>query len=348
MNNELKLHALKAVYTYFFPEVREISKLPSKIDSSLFLTTTSVEEAKKGIDKLGFDKSLTLPQTSEGKIDLDLLHEPVIKRISKIYSEVLRGISEFKHSYFTSGSSEGIFHVLSELKARGVNEIYTLSGEYEGYKEYGNAIGIKTTEINLDKTKLNSLDKKVWFISNPSARDGNTISNEVINEICDNASEVFLDFAYAGLTKENMFDISHKNIKGFFLSFSKPYGFFRFRAGFAFSKEELKSLYGNKWFKDIGRVLTSLKLAEDIGPNFFHKKYGKLQSEIVNSINKKYSLKLKKSDSLLIAYMSSLDFMTLSPEGKNLVSPYKRGESYRFCLTPYFEKIEKGEPLFLE
>src|SRR3989344_2170535 len=340
--NQSRFKAMKAVYTYFFPEVRDLIHSTDGLDSRLFLTSTTISRAQSIVDSMNFQKRLVVPKTSSGRVDLDSIHEPAIERILEIYEKTVPGISEFPYRYFTSGSSEGVFHVMSELKANGTNKIYTFGGEYEGYKEYGKTLDLLTEEVDFSSESKNMKTGK-WFISNPSARDGNIINNERINEICEEGNTLYLDLAYVGSTKRHKFDVSHENIKAVFLSFSKPYGIFRFRTGFTLSRNPVDSLYANKWFKDVSRVLAAVKIAEEIGPQKLHNIYGGRQKKIVNKINKEHGLNMKPSDALLLGNISRKDSKSLPDEQKNLITDFERDGSYRFCLTPYYEEFERGD-----
>jgi hypothetical protein len=337
MSNDFK--AMKAVYTYFFPEVRSLVKSVASLEDDLFLVTTPIEKAQSIIDNLGFKKRLIIPSNS-GFVDLDRIHEPIISRVVESYKPAISGLEEFNFSYPTSGSSEGIFHILSELRAKGVRNIYTIAGEYEGYREYGKALGMETIEVEFGKTDLGALKEGVWFISNPSAKDGNILPNGKINEIADLGHKIILDLAYAGSTRPYKFNVSHKNIEKVVMSFSKPYGLFRFRIGFTFSRNEIPSLYGNKWFKDVQRFILAAKVAEEIGPSKLYPIYNPRQKEIVSHLNNKFGLRLRPSDALLIANFYGTD--KLSDEQKRIIEPFKRGGGFRFCLTPYYEELEKG------
>lgn len=333
-----KLKAMKSVYTYFFPEVRPLVHSTDALSDKLFLTTTSACEAQGIVDSLDFNQELVMPKTPEGKVDLDEIHFPIIDRIVEVYKDVIPGLKEFPYRYPTSGSSEGLFHTLAKLKSGGVDEISTFEGEYEGYKEYGKALGIKLREFHRNlNTQANP---GTWFISNPSAFDGNIIPNEEINALCDKGNKVYLDLAYVGSTKPHAFDVSHKNISAVFISFSKPYGVFRFRMGFTFSREPIDSLYANKWFKDVGRLISALKIAEEVGPKALHEKYNSIQKKIVESINSEFGLNMKTSDALLLSHLTQDDASKLNVSQLELIAPYKRGSSYRFCLTPYYEEEE--------
>lgn len=338
-----EFYPLKAVYSYFFPEVRNLMHVESQLPDELFLTTTHSEDLELKIGNL-FKKKLELPKSERGYIDLDKIHEPIIDEIVNAYENLIPELNQFNFSYPMAGSSQGIFHALSKLKTKGINEIYVLRGEYEGYAEYGKTLGIKTIEIDPNKNDISKLKQGYWFISNPSARDGNIINNEFINNLCDAGHKVYLDLAYVGLTHEYKFDVSNKNIEGVFLSFSKPYGVFRFRTGgFTFSRKPIDSLYANKWFKDVPSLFTALKIVEEITPGKLYSKYKEIQNKIIDHINNATGLELKPSDSFLLAYLQKEDTKKLSEEQMQMIGPYKRGDNYRFCLTPYFEKYERGE-----
>ena len=123
-----KLETMKAVYTYFFPEVRELIASMEHIDSKLLLTTTKTKEGQEILNKFNFKKKIKITANPEGKIDIDYLHEPVIAEIVKIYRKIIPNLKDFKYVYPTAGSSEGLFHAIAEQGATGTNEILTLSG----------------------------------------------------------------------------------------------------------------------------------------------------------------------------------------------------------------------------
>lgn len=343
MTKRKQLKAMRAVYTYFFPEVRRIVHSTDNLEDDFFLTITSINEAQKIVDSLKLKKRIIIPATLDGKVDLDEIHQPIIDFIVQKYKNIVIGIPDFKFRYFTSGSSEGIFHALAELKTKGIEKIYTLKGEYEGYKEYGKTLGLNIEEIDLEKTKLRDLEKGTWFISNPSARDGNIISNEIVKEICNYGNKVYLDLAYVGSTRYFKFFAEHENVSTLFLSFSKPYGVFRFRIGFTLSREPINSLYANKWFKDILRLLTAAKLVDKIGPNRLYNKYRGKQLKIIDKINKEKGLKIQPSDVILLGHIPKSNVAKILSDQLKILAPFKRNDSYRLCLTPYFEELEKEE-----
>ncbi|MBW3022529.1 aminotransferase class I/II-fold pyridoxal phosphate-dependent enzyme [Candidatus Woesearchaeota archaeon] len=334
-----KLETMKAVYSYFFPEVRKLVHFESQIPEELFLNSTSADEAQKIISKM-YKKPFKVPATLEGKVDLDRIHEPIIEKVIESYSEIIPSLSRFKNRYPMAGSSQGIFHLLAEIKNKGKDFAYVLKGEYEGYAEYGKTLGINVKEIG-PETDFRKLDSGIWFISNPSARDGNIIENEQIEEICNSGHKVILDLAYAGSTKPYKFDVSNENIPAVVMSFSKPYGVFRFRiGGFTFSKEPVDSLYANKWFKDVPRLMTALKIVEEVPPGSLYKKYRPVQERIVANLNDEFGLGMRTSDAVLLGHLTKEDAGMLDEEKRKMIESFRRGDGYRFCLTPYFEKLE--------
>jgi len=343
-----RLNALKTVRCYFFPEVVPIvnaveTTLSKPEARNLLLTQTPVAEAREIIKPLNFNPELEVPATQEGKVDLDMIHEPILDRVVDAYSQAAPGLREYRWRYPTMGSSEGIFHLLSKLKREGVNEIFVPGGEYEGYQEYGKSIGIATTEIDLENTDPKNIKPGVWFISNPSARNGNIIPNAVINSYCEAGHKVILDLAYIGSTEDYIFDVSHPNIQTVLLSWSKPYGLFWFRIGATFSRTPIDSLYASKWFKDIRRILLGLKVAEEIGPHKLHPVYKSLHKKIITQINTDTGLEMRKSNALLLGYLTEEDVAKLNPEQKAMIQKYARGKGYRFCIEPYYEMAEKAE-----
>jgi hypothetical protein len=332
------LKTMKAVYCYFFPEVRPLLKeIQDAIPEEMFLVTTPAKEIEKSLEHL-FNPPLKIPATPEGNVNLDEIHVPILERIVQAYTPLVPALKEYAYKYPTPGSSEGIYKTIAKLKAKNVEKIYILSGEYEGYQNYAEDLGMKVISIDLERTNLAELEKGYWFISNPSAREGNIISNETINKICDLGNKVILDLAYVGSTRDYKFDVSNKNIETVFLSMSKPYGVFRYRIGFTFSREPINSLYGNKWFKDPTRLLQGLKLAEEIPPGSLYDKYRPVQERIIGKINEEFDLTIKPSDAFLLGTCKAED---VAEYKKELVQNFIRGNNYRFCLTPYFEEEEK-------
>ncbi len=336
----IKLDAMKAVYCYFFPEVRKaVQEVESKLDNKLFKVTSSADTVADNLEGI-FTPPLTVTATLDGLVDVDMLHVPIIKRIVTAYSPLVPGLAGFGHSYPTAGSSEGLFHLLAKLRTDGVTRINVLSGEYEGYGIQAKNLGMDVRVVDPQTSNVAKLPPGYWFISNPSARDGNIIPNEFVSRLCDLGNKVIVDLAYVPSTRHHIFDISHPNIPAVVLSLSKPFGLFRYRTGFTFSREETPSLIGNKWFKDTIRLLQGLKVVEQFSMAALYNKYRPVQEAIVTEINEHTGLGMQVSDAMLLGHITAEDAERLTPEQRGAIAPFKRGGNFRFCLTPYFEKKE--------
>ena len=314
----MTLEAITTVYSYRFPEVRRIiTELTSPFPHEVFLRSVNPPGA------------------------LDDFHKPVIEKVLNFFSDYVPNLADFEFRYPTSGSEEGIKEVMTSLQSTGVKRIYILRGEYEGYKEVGKTRNIETVEV-APGVNPKTLEPGYWFISNPSARDGNIIPNGFIENICEAGHKVFYDLAYLGSTRQNEFDLSHKNIFAAVISFSKPFGLFYDRIGFTFSREPIQSLYANKWFKGILGLLIADKIVTELKPNELYDRYRPVQERIILKINEELGLGIRPSDALLLGYKTKEDVERLNQSQSELIAPFKRGDNYRFCLTPYYLKMGRG------
>lgn len=296
--------AIRTVYCYYFPEIRKI-----------------IDEVVQNYPHEIFLSSITP--------GLDNFHFPIIEKFIKFNKKTVPGLKNFKYKYFTEGSRQGIFHLLVKIRnEEPKTPLYVLKGEYEGYKEYAIRIGLKIIEID-EVQDFSKLKSGIWFISNPSGRDGNIIENDFINKICENHRMIY-DIAYVGLTKEYEFDVTHPNIIAVVGSMSKPFGLYYYRAGFTFTKDPLETLIANKWFKNIFSLVITDKILNKIKPQEFYKKYRPIQEKIIKKINSQTNLNLKASDVILLA------------NTKNKIKEFMRRDKFcRLCLTPYFLEEEK-------
>lgn len=312
MNKEFK--AITTVYSYYTPEIRDlIDNLVKNYPHDVFL------------------KSVTP--------GLDDFHQPVIDKLIAYHKSDVPDLDKFQFRYPTSGSEEGIREYMTQLQSKGVKRVYMLKGDYEGYREVAKTRGLETIEVDYG-TDYTQVEPGHWFLSNPSARDGNILSDEEVNKICEAGHKIFYDLAYLGATDFHRFDLSHPNIIAAVVSFSKPYGLFYYRIGFTFTKEEIPSLYANKWFKNIYGLLIAEKILEKVNQKEYAFKYKKVQASIIEKVNQEFNLGLRSSDAFLLAYLPEADAQKLSPEQLKLIERFKRNDNYRFCLTSYFQEQE--------
>ena len=301
-----EMKALDNVYSYYFPEVRQvIDEVTRKFPHDVFLNAL-----RPG--------------------GLDNFHVPIIEKYVRYSTNTLPGLEKFNHRYVTAGSSEGIFHTLVFLRKKNPNTvIYTMKGEYSGYRKFAEYLGLKVVDVDLEKEYPNNLEKGVWFITNPSTLNGNIVPNDLIRKICDADHKVVIDCSYVGLTRPHCFEIDHPNIITVLVSFSKSFGLFYHRIGFTFSKEDIPSLETNKWFKNILSLIIIDRIISKFDQDYFYDKYRPIQCRIIDKINAEFDLKLRPSDVILVANTNQCG-----------LEKYKREGCYRFCLTPYFMEEE--------
>lgn len=314
------MKAIKSVYSYYFPETRQI-----------------IDEIVKNYPHKTFLKS-----TDPG-FPLDTFEKPVIKKYIKWISEQLPNLCQYRHRYVTNGSSEAIFHILAKIKAKEPNTpIYVIEGEYEGYKEYAKTLGLKVIEITPIGKGIKEMQPGVWFISNPSAIQGNIFPNDFINLICNKGHRVVYDATYVGMTKPYRFNINHPKILAVLTSFSKPFGMFYYRIGFTFSRVPIQSLVANKWFKNILSIMIVDKILDTYKSDYFYNKYNPIRDKILEKI-KHEGWELKPSDVFLLAHVRIPDSSFLRVIVPERFKKFNRGSYCRFCLTPYFLEEEKND-----
>jgi pyruvate-formate lyase-activating enzyme len=337
------LLAMKAVYSYLYPEVRAAV--------ASFDEAWRPELLRNDVDRnavVDFIDAVVSPRVAsmvhEGaSTSTDDLHVPVLDRVGDIHAPFVAGLDGFPWRYPTSGSSEGLFHLLVHLQRTGTTTIRVLDGEYEGYGAWAGHLGLSVESIAIDDASGLAPDNAAcWFISNPSARDGCLLPGGLLEDLRARGNRLVLDLAYLGATDpaHASFDVGDPSVEAVVLSLSKPYGLFRWRIGYLWSRTEIPTLYANKWFKDIGRHLLGLKVLEEVGPAALWPRHVDRQREIIEALRRDYDAPVRASDALILAYMPTADLDALPVEVQSLLAPYRRGPNARLCLTPYFETAD--------
>lgn len=306
--------AITTVYSYYLPEVRAIiSEMVREYPHDVFLQSISS--------------------------GLDDFHHPIIEKLVEVNRTELAELSNFQFRYPTSGSEEGIREYFTLLRNKQVNQVYMWKGDYEGYREVAATRSIKITEVDYE-VDPKRLKPGFWFLSNPSARDGMIVPKEKIQAILNAGHKVFDDLSYLRATMPHRFDLSHPNIDAVAVSFSKTYGLFYYRVGFLFSRETVPALYANKWFKNVFSLLVAERILDELDQAAMITKYKKIQSDIVADINGTFKLGVSASDAFLLAKLSAAAGGQLPLESQSLINNFRRGDWYRFCLTPYYMEYE--------
>lgn len=211
--------------------------------------------------------------------------------------------------------------------------------DYEGYREVARSRGIETVEVAFGADPK-SVSPGHWFLSNPSARDGNVLPPAVPLAILEAGHKVFYDLSNLGATDPSAtFDLSHPGIFAAAISFSKPYGLFYYRVGFTFAKQEVPALFANKWFKNVYGLLIAERILRELDLRALAARYKNAQAEIVAGLNLVHGLGLRASDAFLLVHLS--DEAALAVEQQHEIKRFRRDSGYRFCLTPFFQKRER-------
>ena len=327
---------MKAVYSFVFPETRAvIAAFDAAFRPELMRVNTSAADVEQFVHA-HVSPALVVP-AAKGYADLDSLAYPLTERAAQIYTGLVEGLDEFPCRYPVAGSAEGLFHLYVNLARRGFETIRVLPGEYEGYGIQAANVGLAVQTIPLEAAVARAPDQRaVWFISSPSARDGNQLPAGWLAALLEAGHQVVLDLAYVGATAPQAISIDHPGVLAVTMSLSKPYGLFRWRIGYVFSRGAIPSLYGSRWFGDLGRHLLGLKILEEIGPRRLYPRYVAAQREIIAGLNRD-GVPLAASDVLLLANLSPSEWGELPENARALLSPFVRADRVRVCLTPYFE-----------
>lgn len=264
---------------------------------------------------------------------LDTLHEPVIEAFIEraISRDAVTGFDTLPYRYPTSGSSEALFHLFArKLTEEPDIPLYQLAGEYQGYQAYADSLGLKLE--TLDEEELLAAKPGLVILSNPSARDGNRIPAALYQAILAR-HRVILDLAYLGMTDPLSLDLADPQIEAVVSSLSKPFGLYYHRIGFCFSRREIPSLYGTKWFKNAFSLMLAERVLRSLDRDTILARYRALQQR---------ALDFAADDGYCLdpAEVWLLGSKAAATEDERL-EEFRRGRFYRACLTPYFIKFEQ-------
>jgi histidinol-phosphate/aromatic aminotransferase/cobyric acid decarboxylase-like protein len=319
----VSLDAITTVYSYYTLEVRRVvDELVAEYPHEVFLRSVSP--------------------------GLDDFHLPVIARLVERHRADVPALAGFAHAYPTSGSEEGIRELMSAIAASDERcPAYMFAGDYEGYREIARTRCVEFQELPCSLEAPARVPPGWWFLSNPSARDGNLLPRELIDAVLAAGHRVFYDLSYLDATPPAVFDLSHPNVAAAAISFSKPYGLFYYRIGFTFSRAPIQALVANKWFKSVFGLLLAERLMQTVDARAHAAKYAAIQAEIVADIEREHAFGLRASDAFLLAHVPPAAAEHLDAHRRALLARFARGDGYRLCLTPYFLTRESDRaPLF--
>ena len=276
----------------------------------------------------------------------DAAHGVFLDAWSTWVAPVVTGLAGFGSRYVTNGSSEAIretiWNFAGEARAsRLTPQLHVFAGEYEGYAAYARAAQISV--VTHDRTRWRddiafaSGSQHCWYVSQPSAIDGNVWPElpAFIEEITRRDVSLAIDLAYVGATPTlPRLDLSSPSIRHVFFSLSKVFGVFYHRTGGVLSRIPLLGLEGNKWFKNIFSLYLGTSLIrETASPTTLPAKYQHYQTAACRLLHEEHHIPFAASEVILLA---------TSPLG-NYPRPFRRGNNYRWCLTPTMDRLLREE-----
>ncbi len=284
----------------------------------------------------------------------DAMHEPFLAAWrSFVTTGGVRMPSGAGHVVPTAGASEGIFAVMAALATgqlgamRTVHapKIHVLEGEYEGYGHVAAAVAMPTVvhphgdDALRDSLRASVVDGDVFFVSAPSAVDGNVWSGlgALLRWVSESLPElrVVVDLTYVGCVDRPIaLDLDVPAVAVVLGSSSKPFGVYYHRIGALWSRDPIASLYGNLWFKNLFSLELGRRLLTAFGPTELPRRHRALQAAALRCAIEAGDLPADAatSDVLMLAH-ARLD---RCPES---LAPYRRvrtgeGGVLRFCLSP--------------
>jgi histidinol-phosphate/aromatic aminotransferase/cobyric acid decarboxylase-like protein len=253
--------------------------------------------------------------------------------------------ASFPFFYPTAGASEALRHLIYDWSIRAksrtmIPRIHVFEGEYEGYKAYAEAAGVKVVEWPRSLSVAKQIKEgELFFLSQPSAINGYVWreANAFLNDMPRNS--VVIDLTYVGATHEYALrakiDLTAPSIRNIVFSLSKSFGAYYDRIGGVFCQQEDLGLFGNKWFKNLSSLQLGTKLMKSHDVFYMPWRYRALQADQA----------LATAAALKIEHISPADVFLLATADKAadpaldayLRRPAKTG-LVRLCLTPGMAK----------
>lgn len=278
------------------------------------------------------------------------VHEAFIERWMAWATPVVAiDAAHFPWRYPTAGGSEALFHVIAAYGNRARTErfnpeVHVFAGEYEGYKAYAEACGIKVVEhprADWQHVGRTLAATALFCLSQPSAIDGNVWpqANEFLALLATTASQprVLLDVTYVGSIADApsaRIAADSPAVQALAFSLSKPFGVYYDRIGGVLCRKAMPSLFGNQWFKN----LTSLQLGEALLDRHdvfdLPRRYRNVQREAAARIGRHLGLTLLPCDVSVLAQAEAT-----SATDRALAAFLRRPAGdpdapLRLCLTP--------------
>jgi hypothetical protein len=303
---------VKTVYSYYYPETRDI------------------------VGRLWRDEPHTLYDKAWEK-ETETSHFPFLAAW-KDWSGV--DVAGFPHGYPTNGASEAIKDLISLMPSGA--RLHIFAGEYEGYARIAECHGIEVVIHDPDLEKLvqscRFMPGDLFFVSNPSAIDGEYRKDFDAFALTMRAYYpsvgIVLDVSYVGTVQRHrlLWASRHPNIRAVVFSLSKPFGVYNHRIGGCFSRQEVGTLYGNRWFKNHFSIELGRQLMEKYAVDALPKKYAAAQQAVIEK---------GVEAGVLPAETIPCNVVLLARSAAGPAEFLRAPGHYRYCLTPGFDAWSK-------
>jgi histidinol-phosphate/aromatic aminotransferase/cobyric acid decarboxylase-like protein len=214
--------------------------------------------------------------------------------------------------------------------------VHFFDGEYEGYFHTAAALSLATMSHPRDPASwaatVSSLAPgDTFWLSQPSAIDGNLWRDldefATLVERRAPGARLVVDLTYVGAVPGPLpIQLDRPVVAAVMWSLSKPFGVYYHRIGGLLSRDEVPSLRGHHWFKNLFSLALGERLMASFGPGELPARYAAQQAAALEHARATGVLPptAKASDVVLLAH---------APAGDPAFGEYRRGAGLRFCLS---------------
>jgi histidinol-phosphate/aromatic aminotransferase/cobyric acid decarboxylase-like protein len=243
----------------------------------------------------------------------------------------------FGHHYPTAGASEAIHALMAFQATHGGGRVHFFDGEYEGYFHTAAALSLPAVShprepASWAATVAELAPADSFWLSQPSAIDGNLWRDlhafASLVERRAPGTRIVVDLTYVGAVAAPLpIHLDRPAVAAVLWSLSKPFGVYYHRIGGLLSREEIPSLRGHHWFKNLFSLALGERLMACFAPGELAALHAAQQTSALERARSAGVLPptAKASDVVLLAH---------APAGDAAFEEYRRGTGLRFCLSP--------------
>lgn len=253
----------------------------------------------------------------------------------------------FVHHYPIAGASEGIHALLAFQATHGGGRVHCFDGEYEGYGHTAVALGLtivahSRTVESWDRMAAALEPGDSFWLSQPSATDGNVWKD--LASFLDFLEErapfvrVVVDLTYVGAVPAPLsIGLDRGQVSAVLWSLSKPFGVYYHRIGGLLSREEVPSLRGQLWFKNLFSLRLGERLLAAFEPGELPARYQPRQlAAIAQATNEGLVPPTTRASDVVLLAHAPLPRDSAYDE-------FRRGTNLRFCVTPRMDALINPE-----